>query len=1482
MRKLTLWGGSLVAFAGLAWGSFSYYQSDIAEQQLANIKLGAVQEAKAIRQPAQSRLAKSRTPEQIAEDTYEAKRTRRLKGWSKPKSDGPDKYAEMQERIRTREGEQFPGYGMNQRMEELKKARQRLAGLRTESFAWDSRGPANVPGRARAVLPLPSDSQNNWLIGSAAGGVWKTTDAGDTWSHTTDQLPNLATTTLAMSQGVIYAGTGELVGGSIGVNGMGIFRSTDEGDTWEALPSTKNDLRFTNVNRIIVNPDDPSHIVAATSAYNRNRAQFSDQQQTWIVYSKDGGETWQTALNGPGAITQVIASANNFDIQYAGYTGDGVWKSTDGGQTWQRSSTGMNSILGRIELGVSEVMPDRIFAAAQGNRTSDGSDMYYSDNAGQTWNLMTEENDGTNQDFLGGQGWYDNTVIAHPYNPDIVYVGGVNTWKMEIRSGVTSTTDLQVDQEGTSSFLGFARFSNVRFFNGAINTPEGLDDADLLPIEIRFGEGVGQKAHRFTVGGQGPGVPVGDYQYEDYIDVPFEVWDTQNNRQLMVSFRDQAGNGVFDLVEESFSEDDPSTDSREYLFIHDLAYDASAPAASVAQNGGHVTSQQYSVFPLLASGGTWDPDNLPDSKLAFQPVTVSVRDRITSNMTDAYQQFGGLNPFFNKKEQTNDGIHPDQHYLWVLKGNESAETFRLLVTNDGGIYKTILDDTPGEQQGEWNYAGGNMVTGQFHGVDKRPGANAYFGGLQDNGTWRSEPGEESSAASLYDPMFGGDGFDVVWNQRDPNLMIGGSQFNGFARSEDGGESWAGVTGVASGQGVSSFFSPLGNARTNPDIVFTLDNTGIWRSPDFGLSWEKVEVDDADAWAWNMGIPQVKVSEAYNQVVWAGSGIGSAARMMVSQDGGRTFEATSGYDGETLGGVSGFATHTTEPYTAYALFSFPNAPKVVRTQDLGETWEDISGFEGNTESDRGFPDVAVYDLLVMPHNPDMIWVGSEIGMIESTDGGASWHLLDSDLPAAPVFDMKISDDQVVIGTHGRGIWSATIEDIPQLTFNIPPVITSVSNEGPSALKANVELESAYDSTQVFVNDVKVGTLEPEGSFSVDITDLSAGDYNIQVKGFTEGLPYASNVYEAAIIDPSDILDSYATDFEDSEAIFGGENMEIRENAGFEGQAIHSPHPYVNGEDHTMTMDLPIRIAENDAFVVYDEVAIIEPGEAGTSFGDPQFWDYAVVEASFNKSEWFPVADGYDASDDSGWTNAYNSEADGTDELIRTRKINLSNELEAGDVVFLRFRLFADQEVNAWGWMIDNLHIQENRAPIAEEQTLTVGIEETSTGDFNDMVTDPDGDGLVINTAPVTAPSTGSLTINEDGTFSYTAPVEPGEDFFEVEVCDDRVNSLCTTLRVNVEHSAALGYDEEVANRRLAIQAYPNPAANSATAQYFLPESGEAVIQVMGLDGRQLFEKQVSRARGQHELPIQLDDYAKGMYLLRIESQGNTYISKFLVK
>ena len=930
----------------------------------------------------------------------------------KERFDGPMAFEQFHRDIRTPDGAKGPGYRPGYLMRELRKAQSRRmqGGRTTSSFIidWRERGPANVPGRTRGLIVDPDDPQGlTWFAGSAAGGVWKTANGGINWEQLTPDLPNLATTVLAMAPSrhdIIYLGTGEGFGNLDRVRGSGIFKSTDRGQTWSWLTATTG---FGDVNRMVVSPADANVVVTATN--------------TGIYRTTDGGASWVKTSSRP-YMESLVATPGNFNVQYAGQNSVGILRSTDGGITWNLSGNGLN-LTGRAEIAVSPVNTSIVYVSAEGNGSGTGSDLYRSTDAGLTWKLVDVRFNTTPLGFLASQGWYDNAIACDPFRQDVVYVGGVNLFRIEVKQESSTGTSWAMEQDKTDTFMeliSYANATNGNFDVGAY--------AEGNTVELVFGEGRKQMAHRFLVPeGATSGVPDGNYTYAGYTEVPFEVWDVTRNKQLMVSFRDQDRNGEFNLLPSNMM-GTAIQQSREYVFIHNADYNAAEPNSSVSLNGGMRFRNMFFFWPVLAPASSW-PNSIVTSTLRFALRERTTNLSATQVATDAYNGYSGINRFIT----FGSDVHPDQHNITMIPTGQG--TFRILLANDGGLFLSNSSTSPGISEGNWTMRGLGYRTSQFYGADKKPGEEAFFGGLQDNGTWRSPDDHAAAPDTRYIFQFGGDGFEVIWNQSDPLKLIGGSQGNVLRRSEDGGNTWQFATSGLTGN--HPFVSKVAGSSTgNPERIFTLSSSGVFRSVNFGTSWSLTPI--TDKWGGSGSMMDVDVSLADDRIVWAGLGMSELndRALHVSTDAGLTFKPVSNYTASAMGNITKLATHPTQPSTAYALFSFAGKPKVLRTLDLGVTWEDLSGYSTGPVSSNGFPDVAVYCLYVHRNNTNIIWAGTEIGLVESTDNGSSWYLVD-EFPNVPVWDLKARDNVIVIATHGRGIWTAAFDRYPQtVSFSAP--------------------------------------------------------------------------------------------------------------------------------------------------------------------------------------------------------------------------------------------------------------------------------------------------------------------------------------------------------------------------------------------------------------------------------------------------------------
>jgi photosystem II stability/assembly factor-like uncharacterized protein len=1200
--------------------------------------------------------------------------------------DSPELFAEFHHGIRTREGEAGPSYPMNYQIAELLKAKGVTSTLAlskasgAKKLSWIERGPGNVAGRTRSIIVDPADPTNNtWIVGSVGGGIWKTPDAGKTWQEMTAGLTNLATSALAMAASnpnVIYAGTGEGFNNVDQISGNGVWKSTDRGQTWQQLASTiTNDFR--NITRVIVDPKNENVVLVSTAAG------FNGEGRNGIFRSNNGGQSWtQVYDSGSQRVQQILANPKNFNTQFATVNSRGVIKSVDGGKTWPLSSAGVSGA--RFEMAIAPSDTTRLFISAEGPVAT----LYVSDDAGATWAAAKlDPPDATAVDFLGGQGWYDNTIAVDPYDKDIVYAGGVSIFKFVVKPGASQNERvlLGIDYVNTASFFTLVNITGS--ISGVVASGAGYVPAsDQVTVELRFGPGRTQKAHRFTVPpGATSGVADANYTYRDYIDVPFEAWDVDNNRQLMVAFRDQLADGQFNM------EIQTSERSREYILPQLVPY-ATTPSPDIAKNGGQAFKRLYLIWPVLPDGGTWNPANLPNSVFRVRWGNVNTKTVTRTIFQDSYQQFGG----------SNKGVHPDHHNLLFIPTDAAQKKFRLINGNDGGL---SFSDDGGATFSQTGYSFNTSLpatlrgynTSQFYGLDKMNGADRYIGGTQDNGTFMSPANPDAKSEWVRAPS--GDGFEAAWHYRDSQKLLQSAQFNSIRRSLNGGGSWSTVSPPDNTSANAPFSTKIAKSKQDPELVFAIGSSGIWRSDNFGSSWTLTRMPTG--FVGNSSFSQVKISLASPDVVWAGRSMSTTTPLFVSTDGGVTFSRTQTHS-QNLGSLTGIATHPTDEKAAYALFSFARSPKILRTRNLGQTWEDLSGFGANPTSSNGFPDVATFSLLVMPYDNNILWAGTEIGIFESTDGGKNWKYADNGLPPVAVWEMVIVNDEVVVATHGRGVWSVSL---PQLAGYEPPAavlsprLLSLAGGLDGVVAATLSLRSPYDSSLVVVDGAKVLRLPAnqaakDTSVQVIVPITAPKTANVSLLSYRAGKSYSSGAGTLPLVPLQQASVKYSNNFNNptqaaNDFAVDGLNFDLPEI--FTTGVLNSPHPYLVNKDHTAILVKPIIVASANATLQYDDIAIVQPAQ-----------DYVAVEGTtdFGKT-WKALRPRYDANADSRWLAAYNNNQFGAESMFKKQEINLLNTFAAGEKIVIRFRLFSNAQTVSWGWAIDNLLIQDKVTAVEAE-------------------------------------------------------------------------------------------------------------------------------------------------------------------------------------
>ena len=289
-------------------------------------------------------------------------------------------------------------------------------------------------GRVMAVAGDPED-RSVFYFGAVAGGVWRTDDAGTYWECITDgQLSAGSIGALAVAESdpnVIYVGTGESTIRIDVSHGDGVYRSRDRGATWTHVGLEES----RHIGKILVHPNDPNTVYVAALGHAAK-----DNPERGVYRSTDGGDTWELVLHvseQAGAVDLSLDPSNprrifattwearrNFWSIMSGGAGSGLWRTSDGGDTWENISDnpGMpGGTLGKLGVAVSPAQRGRVWAMVEAEGRKRG--LYRSDDYGDTW----EKTSGKAE--LAWRPWYYMHVIAHPTEPNTVFVLDMKAWK---------------------------------------------------------------------------------------------------------------------------------------------------------------------------------------------------------------------------------------------------------------------------------------------------------------------------------------------------------------------------------------------------------------------------------------------------------------------------------------------------------------------------------------------------------------------------------------------------------------------------------------------------------------------------------------------------------------------------------------------------------------------------------------------------------------------------------------------------------------------------------------------------------------------------------------------------------------------------------------------------------------------------------------------------------------------------------------------
>lgn len=289
-------------------------------------------------------------------------------------------------------------------------------------------------GRATAVAGIASDPAT-YYMGATGGGVWKTTDYGNSWQNVSDGFfatPSIgAIRVFQPKPDIVYVGTGSDGIRSNVITGKGMYKSVDGGKSWSSIGLEKTG----HIGAVEIHPTDSNTVFVAAIGQA-----FAPNPERGVYRTKDGGEHWEKVLFIADTIgfADLELAPDNPDIIYAaawrverkpwtiisGGMEGGIYKSEDGGDNWRKLSDGLpKGLIGKIDLAVSSDDPDRLYALVEAPVGKGG--LYRSNDRGETFQLVS-----TQKDLLDRPFYYCN-VDANPMNADVVYVNSTRFFRSD-------------------------------------------------------------------------------------------------------------------------------------------------------------------------------------------------------------------------------------------------------------------------------------------------------------------------------------------------------------------------------------------------------------------------------------------------------------------------------------------------------------------------------------------------------------------------------------------------------------------------------------------------------------------------------------------------------------------------------------------------------------------------------------------------------------------------------------------------------------------------------------------------------------------------------------------------------------------------------------------------------------------------------------------------------------------------------------------
>lgn len=658
-------------------------------------------------------------------------------------------------------------------------------------------GPAVMGGRVADIAVHPT-KRSTWYVAVGSGGLWKTANAGITWTPIFDDLPSYSIGDVALDPNnpdVVWVGTGENVSGRHVAWGDGVYRSRDGGRSWEQMGLERSE----HIGKILIDPRNSDVVFVAAEG-----PLWASGGDRGLYKTTDGGRSWEHVLeiDEHTGVTDVEFNPANPDVMYAatyqrrrhtwsflaGGPESGIYKSTDGGDTWRRVGVGLPSgDVGKIGLAVTPANPELVYATIEADSSERG--FYRSMDQGESW-------DRRNSYISGGTGaHYYQEIEASPTDPNVVYQ--MDVFIQVTRDGGATFSNLGTGREKHSdnhamwidpddpnhSIVGtdgglyesfddgttYRHFENLaisQFYFLALDNSEpfynvlgGAQDLGTLygPARTTNVEGVRNRDWYVPVGADGA-----DVAFDPNDPHTFYVETQQGNLYRY----DQRSEEALDIQPQSAPGDDPER------------WTWNAPILI----SPHASDRLY-----FASQRLWRSDDRGDSWTAISGDLTTNRNRYELEMMD---RVWSVNALYHNGAMSK--------YATITAISESPITEGVLYTgSDDGLINVTEDGGA-----DWRLAG------SLPGVPERSFIN-----------------------------------DVEASQHDANVVFAAADahktgdFTPYLfRSSNRGQSWQSITGDLPAE---TIVWAIQQDHVNPDLLFIGTEFGLYFSVNGGTNWTKL-------------------------------------------------------------------------------------------------------------------------------------------------------------------------------------------------------------------------------------------------------------------------------------------------------------------------------------------------------------------------------------------------------------------------------------------------------------------------------------------------------------------------------------------------------------------------------------------------------------------------------------------------------------------